>query len=160
MCRHIRLLYGKPLAEEEVTHFKHNIRTSCLESLTKILSECMDEHKITSEHLQACKEFLDESKSNCNRDRNYLDKAVAIWRNSTLQNYILEMTPQHYFSTEVSSASQEGFHSPARVNKNQCKLNSDHPAYHLLPSFSRIMSKGYYPTLDDILSIRIPTTGK
>ena len=141
-------------------HFKHNIRTSCLENLTKLLSACIDENKITSEHLHACKEFLDESKSNCNKDRQFLDKSVAIWRNSTLQNYILEMTPQHYFSTEVSYASQETLPSASNVNKSQSKLHSDHPAYHLLPSFSRIMSKGYYPTLDDILSIRIPTTGK
>ena len=40
------------------------------------------------------------------------------------------------------------------------RYNLDDPAYHFLPSVDRIMSEGYQPTLSDILSIRIPTTGK
>ena len=39
------------------------------------------------------------------------------------------------------------------------RLHSDNPANHFLPSFSRIMAKGYNPSLEDILSVRIPTKG-
>ena len=48
----------------------------------------------------------------------------------------------------------------ADVSTHPKKVYSDHPAHHLLPSFARIMEAGYYPTMDDILSLRVPTTGK
>ena len=41
----------------------------------------------------------------------------------------------------------------------QQRLYSDNPAVHFLPSFSRIMAEGYCPTLMDILSLRVATTG-
>ena len=160
LCRHIRLLYGEPLGEDEILHLRHNIRTSCLEYLTKMLSDCIDQNKIPAEHQEACKEFLEQSKSNCNRDRQFLDKSVAIWRNSSLQRYILEMKTQQHFATTTSGDSDDAVPSKVNVKKNQGKLHSDHPAHHFLPSFARIMSEGYYPISDDILSLRIPTTGK
>ena len=85
LCRHIRLLYGKGFGDDEILHFKLNIRTSCLEHLVKILSLCMEENKVASEHRNACADFLEQFKSNGNKDRQFLDKLVAIWRNSTLQ---------------------------------------------------------------------------
>ena len=38
-------------------------------------------------------------------------------------------------------------------------IYSDNPAKHFLKCFDRIMSEGYVPSLDDILNLRVPTTG-
>ena len=72
-----------------------------------------------------------------------MDQAVAIWRNSSLQKYIL---------ATMSPIGMPLISAPKMVH-------SDNPANHFLPSFSRIMAKGYNPTLEDILCVRIPTTG-
>ena len=120
----------------------------------------MEENKVASEHRNACADFLEQFKSNGNKDRQFLDKLVAIWRNSTLQECILGMKEQRHFLTTSSRTSDETAPSGTDVEKNQNKLHSDHPAHHFLPSFARIMSEGYSPTSDDILSLRIPTTGK
>lgn len=160
ICRHIRSLYGKRLGKDEIVHLKCNIRTFCLEHLTNFLSDCMEQNKITSEHQQACEEFLEQSKRNCNQDRQFLDKSVAIWRNSSLQNYILDIKTQQHLLTKTSCEPDEAVPSKVNVNKNQNMLHSGHPARHFLPSFDRIMSEGYYPTSDDILSLHIPTKGK
>lgn len=45
------------------------------------------------------------------------------------------------------------------IGKVPKRLHSDNPASHFLRFFDRIMAEGYYPKLEDILSLRIPTTG-
>ena len=45
------------------------------------------------------------------------------------------------------------------VKRQEQLLPSDDPAINFLPAFSRIMTDGYCPTLADILSIRVSTTG-
>ena len=115
---------------------------------------------ITPEHLQDCNQFLEHCKGDCHKDRRLLDESIVIWRNTALQNYILEMKPQLHLLPKASCTPEEAIPSIAPVNTNPNKLNSDNPAHHLLPSFARIMEAGYYPTVDDILSLRVPTTGK
>ena len=48
----------------------------------------------------------------------------------------------------------------AEAKQKQQNIHSDNPAFQFLPAYERIMVKGYYPTLLDILSLRIPTTGR
>ena len=75
--------------------------------------------------------------------RTYLNKSVNIWRNSSLQKFML--------------ASVHPMGIPSIISAK--RLHADNPASHFLPSFSRIMAKGYSPTSEDILSVRIPTSG-
>ena len=93
-------------------------------------------------------EFLQEYKSTDDDayDRIFLQKAVCLWRIYSIQKHIVEI---------ISLSGNENI-SRLVLHK---KVHSDNPASHFLPSFSRIMYKGYNPTLEDILSVRIPTTG-
>ena len=90
-----------------------------------------------------CVEFYKECKVLEKFDRPFMDKAVTIWRISVVQKYMLSL--------------MNPFGIPM-VTKMK-RLHSDNPANHFLPSFSRIMARGYGPTWEDILSVRIPTMG-
>ena len=96
-----------------------------------------------------CVEFLQDyrSRSLDSYDRKFLETAVQVWRFYSVQKYILKIIN----STATENGS--GFIMHARPY-------SDNPSNQFLPSFSRIMSKGYKPTLEDILTVRIPTIGK
>ena len=120
----------------------------------------MDQIKISTEDLKFCNEFLEHAKFNYYLDRHFLDKSIVIWRSTTIQNHILEITTHHHLSTHTSCTPDESFSSTVNTIKLPKKLHSDHPAHHFLPSFSRIMSDGYRPSLDDILCLHIHTTGK
>ena len=96
-----------------------------------------------------CVEFLQDYRSRPlnSYDRKFLETAVQVWRFYSVQKYILKI---------INSASTEngsGFIMHARAY-------SDNPSNQFLPSFSRIMSKGYKPTMEDILTVRIPTICK
>ena len=90
-----------------------------------------------------CVKFYEECKVLEKFDRPFMDKAVTIWRISVVQKYMLSL--------------MNPFGIPM-VTKMK-RLHSDNPANHFLPSFSRIMARGYGPTWEDILSVRIPTMG-
>ena len=147
ICRHIRQLHGQQLSNEEILHYKHNIRISCLENFLTIVSNFLKDESQAPSGQQQCVEFLEEFKSRLEVDREFLEKAVTVWRISSLQKYIL------------SHMKPIGIPLGISIGTAPKRLYSDNPANHFLPSFSRIMAKGYCPTLKDILSVRIPTTG-
>ena len=96
-----------------------------------------------------CVEFLQDYRSRDlnSYDRKFLETAVQVWRFYSVQKYILKIIN----STATENGSGFVVHS---------RTYSDNPSNQFLPSFSRIMSKGYKPTLEDILAVRIPTIGK
>ena len=145
ICRHIRQLHGEQFNDAEIVHFKHNIRKSCLEHFISITSDFLQDETPSHSHEQQFVQFLEEYKKKSEVDRQFLEEAVTIWRIASFQKYILAMT-----------TTKECEISRGRVLK---KLHSDNPGNHFLRHFDRIMSEGYCPKLEDILSLRIPTTG-
>ena len=145
ICRHIRRIHGDQFTSEEIRFFKHHIRASSLELFASVLQDFID--LSTNEPLNTqLQEYLQEYKTTTNYayTRNFIEKAVFIWRVYSIQKYIVEI-----------------INTPGNISRLVLpkKVHSDNPANHFLPSFSRIMRKGYNPILEDILSVRIPTTG-
>ena len=145
LCRQIRTLHGYKFSHEEIHQFKHYIRISCLKHLITIILDFIEDTESQGKQVdQQFVDFTEEYKYKKEFDRNYLNKSVAIWRISSLQKFMLAF---------VHPTGIPFIASPKR-------LHADNPASHFLPSFSRIMAKGYHPTLEDILSVRIPTSGE
>ena len=220
LSRQIRTLHGNDFSEEEVLHFKHNIRVTCLELLAKHLNEYLDgssQVSISDDQQNKYSQFLRLVGTPIFQgtvNRKLLDLSIDVWNNSGLQNYISKKLgckvprPHGKESADVkgdftgSGGVSQGrtkdgklVHAASKANigtipehqdkhgsnggdgsgndyrdheeisvttetrqEQQCQ-NSDDPAIHFLPAFSRIMDEGYCPTLQDILSLRIPTTG-
>ena len=145
LCRQIRTIHGYKFSEEEILQFKHHVRISCLKHLTTIIIDFIEDSERQGKQVdQQCVDFVEEYKDSKDFDRNYLNKSVAIWRISSLQKFML--------------ASVHPMGIPCMVSPK--RLHADNPASHFLPSLSRVMAKGYCPTLEDILSVRIPTSGE
>ena len=145
LCRQIRILHGYRFSDEEIRHFKHYIRFSCLEHLITIIKGYLDDTEYQGTHgYKDMVEFLEQYKGKKDFERSYLNKAITIWRISALQKFML--------------ASVRPMGIPSIVPPK--RLHADNPASHFLPSLSRILAKGYNPTTEDILSVRIPTSGK
>ena len=149
LCRHIRGIHGDSFTNEEILHFKHHIRSSSIHIFANIIQGFLKENCEEFLCKQFCVEFLQEYKSHFinDYDRKFLETAVQVWRFYSIQKYILKII------NPPSTANVSGFVVPTRTY-------SDNPSSQFLPSFSRIMSKGYKPTLEDILTVRIPTLGK
>ena len=143
ICRHIRRLHGERFNDDEMSAFKHHIRTSCLVHFMNIIQDLMKDQTYATLCPNECVKFYEECKVLEKFDRPFMDKAVTIWRISVVQKYMLSL--------------MNPFGIPM-VTKMK-RLHSDNPANHFLPSFSRIMARGYGPTWEDILSVRIPTMG-
>ena len=147
LCRQIRILHGCKFSDEEILRFKHHIRVSCLKHFIAIISDYLEdtENKVNHEN-EEIQDFLRDYKRLeylQDFERSYLNKSVNIWRNSSLQKFML--------------ASVRPMGIPSIISTK--RLHADNPASHFLPSLSRIMAKGYNPTSEDILSVRIPTSG-
>ena len=142
ICKHIRRIHGDKFSEEEILRFKHHIRITCLESFINMMVEFL-KYAPQASYTQQCIEFLEEYKMESEYNRAFLNKAMPLWRILGLQKHML------------AAISPMGIPSVTTTKR----LHSDNPANHFLPSFSRIMAKGYNPTLEDILSVRIATTG-
>ena len=85
---------------------------------------------------------------------NLMDISVSIWGNTEFQKYLLSLNlPMNNQTTDDDRFF--GYSFDAALSSYQ----SDDPAYHLIPKLDVIMSAGYEPSLDDILSLRITTTG-
>ena len=142
ICRHIRRIHGDKFSEEEILNFKHHIRIRCLESFINMIEEFLM-YAAPASYTQQCIAFLEEYKKESEYNRDYLNNAITLWRIAGLQKHMLAAISPICIPTVTKSK----------------RLHSDNPANHFLPSFSRIMAKGYNPTWEDILSVRIATTG-
>lgn len=148
LCRQIRILHGCKFSDEEILRFKHHIRVSCLKHFITIINDYLEDTENTAkrENEEILEFLLDYKRLEFLQEfgRTYLNKSVNIWRNSSLQKFMLASVRPMGIPSIISSK----------------RLHADNPASHFLPSLSRIMSKGYNPTLEDILSVRIPTSGE
>ena len=151
LCRQIRILHGCKFSDEEILRFKHHIRVSCLKHFITIINDYLEdtENRVNheNEEIRTILQFLEDYKRReylQDFERSYLNKSVNIWRNSSLQKFML--------------ASVRPMGIPSIISTK--RLHADNPASHFLPSLSRIMAKGYSPTSEDILSVRIPTSGQ
>ena len=149
ICRHVRGIHGDHFSEEEILYFKRHIRVSSLYIFVNIIKGFLQDNmeETLSHHL--CVEFLEEYRSRSSNEygREFLETAVHLWRFYSIQKYMLKII------NPPVDGNVSGFVMPTRTY-------SDNPSTQFLPSFSRIMGKGYKPTLDDILTVRIPTIGK
>ena len=155
----MRLLHGKPFDEAELLHFKQKIQISCLIHFADIISIMLKNDLIHPAHRQKCLNMTREYKIDNTDGMDDLigtckDRIMSIWNIPSIKNYILNMTTlQNVFKgNEVRS-----------IEPIKCEisiLHSDNPAIHFLRTFNRIMSYEYHPTLEDILTLRTPTTGK
>ena len=220
LSRQIRTLHGNDFSDEELMHYKHNIREACVDLLAKYLDEYLsDSSHVTSsdEQREKYSKFLRLASNPDFRDmdsRKFLDLSIDVWRSSPLQNYIFQkfankvLQPAGKNSAgssanfaesgkeEVGTTQDENLlHNSSQTHSSvmprhedvhgnipgapvsdvghteeaeeaceptgatQQFIYSDNPAFHFLPSFSRIMAEGYCPTVLDILSLRVATTG-
>ena len=154
--RQIRTLYGSPFSDKEMLHFKHLIRESCLEDLSNTFVEYMALYNPTQSWTRDCVLFLKKMRNRL-VDRSLMNLSVRLWKNLDFQHYLstlnLIMKYKVKETTEVASIDE-----PSREGKLH-SYQSDAPAYHLLPKLEEIMSHGYEPSNEDILSLRITTTG-
>ena len=164
IARHMRHLHGQKFEETEMIHFKQNIRASCVQEFINVTSVLLSDKSLSSNDQKQCVELIKEHKNNLpNVDRQFLDRAIKIWQLSSMQEYILKITTHHLLTDNEDKLDQEDslddIVSVGTKRNVAVRLHSDNPANHFLQSFDRIMAEGYCPNLEDILSLRIPTTG-
>jgi len=104
-----------------------------------------------------CVLFLEQMRNRV-VDHNLMERAVCLWKDANFKMYLSSLNlPVLLDEPETTSNSDQLKHNAGgRLGSYQ----SDDPAYHLLPQLDVIMAEGYTPTMDDILSLRITTTGK
>lgn len=150
--RQIRTLYGSKFSDKEILQFKHLIRETCFEDLSNTFVEYMALYNPTPSWTRECVLFL-KMMRNRTADRNLMDLSVHLWKDLNFQHYLCSLNLNMKFKMkepmEMNHIDEEKLHP----------YQSDAPAYHLLPKLEEIMSHGYEPTNDDILSLRITTTG-
>jgi hypothetical protein len=155
--RQIRMLYGKPFTDKEIQHLKDLVRQSCLEDISNTFVEYMSLQNPTYSWTKECVVFLKQIRNRI-VDRDLMDRALFLWKDPHYKRYLsLLNVPVLLDEPEATSYSD-----PLKHNKEErlASYQSDDPAYHLLPQLDVIMAHGYTPTMDDILSLRITTTGK
>ena len=151
--RQIRMLYGEPFGAREMLHFKQLIRESCLKDLSDCAIQYMSFLTSESSWQRECNDFLLKLQ-NKEDVGNLMDISVSIWGNTEFQKYLLSLNlPMNNQTTDDDRFF--GYSFDAALSSYQ----SDDPAYHLISKLDVIMSAGYEPSLDDILSLRITTTG-
>ena len=164
LVRQIRLINGQTFTDAELLRYKKVIRSSCLELFALLVSEYVPVQQGTSEWKESCYNFLGRLTSNEALERDVMDSAVAVWRDPIIQEFLVDIESAKVYPREVIARQDESpvtDMKPHNFSENiQLGFYPDDPAYHFLPSLDRILSKGYSPTNSDILSVRIPTTGR
>ena len=73
LCRQIRILHGYKFSDEEIRHFKHYIRFSCLEHLITIIEDYLDDKEYQGTHGDIdMVEFLEQYKVRKDFERHLL----------------------------------------------------------------------------------------
>ena len=156
----MRQLHGEKFGDAEMLNFKQTIRASCIEYFINILSDVLEYKPLLAKDRDRCVLLLEQYKEKPNIDRNLLDSAVKIWQIRTVQEYISEITSLDSFSASINDEGlPEDVDSKVQRDKSVQKLHSDNPASHFLRCFDKILAEGYTPRLEDILNLRIATTG-
>ena len=165
LCRHMRQLEGAPFEEGEVAHFKERIQAATLGYFTSMLSDLTryDRNIVSlptrTSYKQRCLSFLEEYHAQYVPLGNLMELALAIWHIPFVQRYISDvLTHQSVAETEEAGCTE---HNSSRIPQYRLpkKIYSDHPACHFVRCFERIMTVEYKPTFEDILTLRLPTTG-
>ena len=94
-----------------------------------------------------------------------MQKVMSVWSILSVQEFIIKKTTRNNVEKLESIDEDDDNDDRESVTMKSNKTNSDNmysdnPAVHFLMSFDRIMSKEYEPSLDDILNLRSPTSGK
>lgn len=160
ICRHMRQLHGDKFGDAEMLNFKQTIRASCLEYFVDTVSDIIENEPLLSKDRQECLELVRKYREKTDVDRSYLNVAVSVWLLPSVQEYISEITTLDSVSANVNDEGlpEDGQSRVQRDNTVQ-RLHSDNPANHFLRCFDKILAEGYTPKLEDILNMRIPTTG-
>lgn len=165
LIRHMRKLHGREFESLEMAHFKKVIRLSCIEYLVTIVNKFLKDEQTTKSYHGACENFLEHYRSISDPDNEFIDKALNIWRVGALQSYITKTIHWESYGTELKDIASELSH--INGNKAQAiqmsfdgqRIYSDNPINHFLKCFERIMETDYQPNLEDILNLRVPTSG-
>ena len=157
ICRHMRQLHGQQFSDAEILQFKKAIRASCLQHFHKTIKDLLLDPTLHLATKEICAELLQKHENKSNIDREYLEEAVKIWKIPLVQEYIVSLTTLY----NVTENNHDESFELAGITKQKelLRLHSDNPGNLFLRKFDSIMSEGYSPKLEDILSIRIPTTG-
>ena len=113
---------------------------------------------------------MNHYKSVSHLDAELIEKALSIWKVGALQGYISTTINFKHFDLNITRSSYPDLES-AKISENSNKtlssisidgqqLHSDNPMSHFLKCFDRIMAHDYQPSLDDILNLRMPTSGR
>ena len=161
ICRHMRQLHGDKFGETELLHFKQTIRASCLEYFIRTVSDIIENKPLISKDRQECLELVRNYRATTDVDRNYLNNAVSVWFLPSVQEYISDITTLDTVAANINDEElpEDDQTTVQRLQHSVQKLHSDNPANHFLRCFDKILAEGYTPKLEDILSLRIPTTG-
>ena len=161
--RQVRVLHGQPFSETEMKNFKKIVRALCLEELSNILVEYIARTKVTTELAEKSIDFINRIRRGFVA-RSTIDSALSIWKDMEIEFEKFESLMKiKFIHTRIKNDQYlaENINSEAReIVRSNLLYQSDDPGYHLLPKFDEIMSPGYEPTLKDILSIRVRTTGE
>ena len=106
---------------------------------------------------------MDHYSSISEPDREFIDRALGIWQISALQGYFRQMTLDATQSMDVTINSLEmddTGNQSVQTSSQGRRIHSDNPFNHFMRCFDRIMSQGYHPKLEDILNLRLPTSGR
>ena len=166
----MRQLHGVKFESIEMANFKKIIRMSCLEYLVGIVDNFLKNELSTKVYHGACENFLNHYKSVSHPDTELIEKALSIWKVGALQGYISTTINFKHFDLNITRSSYPDLES-AKISENSNKtlslisidgqqLHSDNPMSHFLKCFDRIMAQDYQPSLDDILNLRMPTSGR
>ena len=159
----MRYINREKLDKVEMFHLKNSIRAASLQYFTNIIPEFLDTENISAIHEQQSKIFLEGQIFSSKIDRKTLDAGLKIWRTPSFQDFLQQLM----FSEDVLDGSSmkilgsfEGNYTDGNENAaSRRPILSDNPAKHFLNYFDRIVSKGYIPTMEDTLCLRIPTLG-
>jgi len=159
----MRHINGEKLDNAEIFHLKNKIRAASIKYLADIIPGFMDSENISAIHEQQCELFLEGQSFSSIINRKALDDGLKIWRIPSFQDYLQElMVSQHSLngSSMKVLGSFERYHTEDESKSTALRpVYSDNPAKRFLNCFDKIVSEGYIPTLEDTLSLRIPTTG-
>ena len=153
ICRHMRQLHGEKFGDSELLHFKQTIRASCLEYFITTVSDLL-ETPLVAKDREECLDLVEYYRASSDIDRSFLDVAVNVWLLPPVQEYISEIT-----TLDSVSSNAYGRRKSKSIDSKIQKLHSDNPANHFLRFFDKILAEGYSPKLEDILNLRIATTG-
>ena len=164
--RQVRVLHGQPFSETEMKNFKKIVRSLCLEELSNILVNYIATQHVTTDMAAKSIDFINKIRRSL-VDRALMDCAISIWEDMRMHfDYFhslmnLKFIQDFICEKEIIAESNTNTENPHTKPNSSCDLQyqSDDPGYYLLPKFVEIMSPGYEPTLKDILSIRVRTTG-